>query len=423
MIRAAMVLLLPVALAQTVPMEVRLGAQAGTVQFSIPGASVPLVAEGADWVCTLEIVYRVVEPGGKTLDQATETIPVRLNAAQKQAAVAQPLALTRPLPKVAQAAELRVEMTARPAGVMFAGSLALTPASAAGNLALVPFQVEGQGGKFVTSVTAADLRVTEDGVEVPAQIHPVGGTARETVPVEVILLYDRGRNVTTIGGTLAGEFRKALLDEFPNARVAIYGVGDRLVRLAGLTRDVEALANASASIAAIPGRDMPLFSSIEAAMQRFEEGRAAVRILVVFAEGARQGTGGEPGTLASAMDAAQRAGVTIYPVAVAAQLAPTVSRTTTTRGQLSRPSSTGFSVASTAEFRTLAESGGKVLSVLPSGNVLPSVLGEVAKRLRDSYVASYQPAAGDKERRRKVKVTLREKGAGKVIGGERTVLR
>ena len=422
MIRAAVLLLMPVALAQTVPMDVRLGAQAGTVQFSIPGASVPLVAEGAEWVCTLEIVYRVVDREGKALDQATETIPVRLNAAQKAAAVAQPLALTRPLPKVAQPAELRVEITARPAGMVFAGALALEPGSTAANLALVPFQVEGPGGKFVTSLTAADIRVTEDGVEVPAQLHPVGGQARETVPVEVILLYDRGRNVTTIGGTAPGEFRKALLEEFPNLRVAIYGVGGRLVRLAGLTRDAEALANASSAIAAIPGGEMPLFSSIEAAMQRFEEGRAAVRILVVFAEGGRQNTAGA--TPASVLDAAGRAGVTIYPVSVAAQLAPTASRANNnTRGQLSRPSSTGFSVGTTGEFRALAESGGKVLSVLPSGNVLPSVLGEVAKRLRDSYVASYRPSVSDKERRRKVKVTLAEKGTGKLVGGERTVVR
>jgi hypothetical protein len=257
---------------------------------------------------------------------------------------------------------------------------------------------------------------------VPAQLHPVGGQARETVPVEVILLYDRGRNVTTIGGTAPGEFRKALLEEFPNLRMAIYGVGGRLVRLAGLTRDAEALGNASAAIAAIPGGEMPLFPSIEAAMQRFEEGRAAVRILVVFAEGGRQNAAGS--TPASVLDAAGRAGVTIYPVSVAAQLAPTASRVTNnTRGQLSRPSSTGFSVGTTGEFRALAESGGKVLSVLPSGNVLPGVLGEVAKRLRDSYVASYRPSASDKQRRRKVKVTLAEKGTGKVIGGERTVVR
>lgn len=65
MIRAALLLLAPLALAQVMPMEVRYGAQPRTVQFSIPGAAVPLVAEGADWVCTLEIVYRVVDREGR----------------------------------------------------------------------------------------------------------------------------------------------------------------------------------------------------------------------------------------------------------------------------------------------------------------------------------------------------------------------
>ena len=40
------VLLAPLALAQVMPMEVRYGAQPRTVQFSIPGAAVPLVAVG-----------------------------------------------------------------------------------------------------------------------------------------------------------------------------------------------------------------------------------------------------------------------------------------------------------------------------------------------------------------------------------------
>ena len=47
------------------------------------------------------------------------------------------------------------------------------------------------------------------------------------------------------------------------------------------------------------------------------------------------------------------------------------------------------------------------------------LLREVTKKLRDSYVAAYQPGEGE----RKVRVVLRDPSLGKVIGGTRTVVR
>jgi hypothetical protein len=74
---------------------------------------------------------------------------------------------------------------------------------------------------------------------------------------------------------------------------------------------------------------------------------------------------------------------------------------------------------SIAGYRRLAESGGQLLTVLPTGNSLPGLFAEIAKTLRYSYVASYRPSKGTRD----VKVELVEKKRGKVIGGVRTVVR
>lgn len=317
MIRAAILLLLPVALAQTVPMEVRYGAQTGTVQFSIPGTSVPLVAEGTDWVCTLEIVYRVTDREGKTLDQATETIPVRLNAAQKQAAVAQPLALTRPLPRHPAAAEFRVEMTGRPAGVTFAGSLPLGAASFSTevSVALLPFQVEQAGGKLATDLKDDDVAVMDGGEERKAKVSAIGGRQADAMPLDITLLFDRSGSMRSGAGADPEIFRKGILDEFPTARVAVYGFSDKLMQFTAHTRDEAALQRAVSQLNKVPPAGTPLYWAVAEAIGRFDRKRPALRILAVFSDGLDSGS---DVTFAQAMREAQAAGVSIYPVVVAA---------------------------------------------------------------------------------------------------------
>lgn len=414
--RAVLLLLAPLALAQTVPMEVRYGAQPRTVQFSIPGAAVPLVAEGAEWVCTLEIVYRVVDREGKTLDQAMETIPIRLNAAQRAAAVAQPLALTRPLPQHAEAAEFRVEMTGRPAGVVFAGALPLgTPSfSTEVSVALVPFQVERSGGKLVTDLKDDDVVVMEGEEARQAKVFAVGGRQADAMPVDITLLYDRSGSMRAGTGWDPEIFRKGLLDEFPTARIAVYGFSEKLIRLTAHTRDEAVLLRALSQLNTVPPAGTPLYFAVAETIRRFDRKRPAVRILAVFSDGLDSGS---DVTFAEAMREAQAAGVSIYPVVVAsaAPLPPGASR---------KKKGTGVGpmmarVGSAMQFRHLADSGGQDLSATPGMGTLPMLLREVTKKLRDSYVAAYQPGEGE----RKVRVVLRDRSRGKVIGGTRTVVR
>lgn len=417
MIRAAMVFLLPLAMAQTVPMEVRFGAQAGTVQFSIPGASVPLVAEGAEWVCTLEIVYRVVDREGKTLDQATETIPVRLNAAQRAAAVAQPLVLTRPLPRHSEAAEFRVEMTGRPAGVTFAGSLPLGAASFSTevSMALVPFQVERSGGKLVTDLKDDDVVVMDGGETRKAKVYAVGGRQADAMPLDIAVLFDRSGSMRSGAGADPEIFRKGILEEFPTARVAVYGFSNQLMQFTGPTRDEAELRWAMSQLNRVPAAGTPLYWAVAETIRRFDRKRPAVRILAVFSDGLDTGS---DVTFERALREAQAAGVTIYPVVVASAVPPPPPP----GRKAKKGSNVGPMMAAAGaaiQFRHLSDTGGLHMKALPGTDNLAVLFKEMGNRLRDSYVAAYPPSEGE----RKVRVALRDPSLGKVIGGTRTVVR
>ena len=419
MIRAALLLLAPVVWAQTSPMDVRFGAQAGTVQFSIPGAAVPLVAEGADWVCTLEIVYRVVDREGKTLDQATETIPVRLNTAQKQTATAQPLALTRPLPKHPAAAEFRVEMTGRPAGVTFAGSLPLGAASFSTevNLALVPFQVERAGGRLVTDLKDDDVVVMDGGEARKAKVYAIGGRQADAMPLDITLLFDRSGSMRAGAGADPEIFRKGILEEFPAARVAVYGFSEKLMQFTSHTRDEAELQRAVSQLNKVPPAGTPLYWAVAETIRRFDRKRPAVRILAVFSDGMDSGS---DVTFAQALREAQAAGVAIFPVVVASVAPPPPPPGAGRRAKKGSAVTPMMNAAGSAmQFRHLADSGGLDMSSAPGMNNLALLFKELGKKLRDAYVAAYQPAEGE----RKVRVVLRDPSRGKVIGGTRTVVR
>lgn len=443
--RAGLALLIPILAAQTLPLDVRRGEREGTVVFAIPGASLPLVQEGADWVGRLEMNYRVLGTNGQVLDQAEETVPVRLTAAQKVAMATQAVRIARPLPAVPGGTELRVGVTVRPAGTQFAGSMALGGATfqVDTSMALVPFQVEKSPGSFVSDLRAEEILVVEDGVAREAELQVLGRQGPAAVPVDITLLHDRSGSMGDAGSYNAEVFRKGLLDEFPNVRIAIYGFSDELVRFTPHTRDVEALNRASALVASIAPRTTPLFSSISRAMGGFDLGRPAVRILFVLSDGMASPM--DPESYATVLHTARRNGVAIYPVLVSNPMpakAPSPPPPSPRRPQVSSrkkgepppPVNEEADVemrrmqkaqqlvslnTSIAGYRRLAESGGQLLTVLPTGNSLPGLFAEIAKTLRYAYLASYRPSKGTKD----VKVELVDKKRGKVIGGVRTVVR
>jgi hypothetical protein len=418
----------PALWAQTLPLEIGRGEREGTVVIAVPAGG---ALEGQ-----LELVYRLIGAGGELLGQAAETIAVRV-------ATSQAVRIVRPLPVVAGAVELRVAMTARPAGTQFAGTMALGGATfqVDTNVALVPFQVQKSAGSFLTDLRAEEIRLLEDGVAREAELQMVGRQGPAAVPVDITLLYDRSGSMGDAGAYGAEVFRKGLLDEFPNVRIAIYGFSDQLVRFTPHTRDVEALNRASGLVSAIAPRSTPLFSSISRTMGGFDLGRPAVRILMVLSDGVASPIDLE--TSGSVLQTARRAGVAIYPVMVATPMParaplppppPPRPRTTSKKkgepqpvneradvemGRLQRTQQTMGDSMSIAGYRRLAESGGQLLTVLPTGNSLPGLFAEIAKTLRYSYVASYRPSKGTRD----VKVELVEKKRGKVIGGVRTVVR
>jgi hypothetical protein len=168
--------------------------------------------------------------------------------------------------------------------------------------------------------------------------------------------------------------------------------------------------------------------------------RPAVRILIVLSDG--ESTRFDSETYATVLQTARRAGVAIYPVLVANGMRPVAPPPSPPPPPRTKSKKKGEPVpvnetadvemrrmqrlqhavgggASIAGYRRLAESGGQLLTVLPTGNSLPGLFAEIAKTLRYSYVASYRPSKGTRD----VKVELVDKTRGNVIGGVRTVVR
>ena len=85
------------------------------------------------------------------------------------------------------------------------------------------------------------------------------------------------------------------------------------------------------------------------------------------------------------------------------------------------PSNSAISQSrSIAEFAKLAESGGDLSTSLADVDGLPA---ELAKGLRQTYVASYAMAEGGGRRAREVRVILKDKDLGRILGGVRVVVR
>lgn len=79
---------------------------------------------------------------------------------------------------------------------------------------------------------------------------------------------------------------------------------------------------------------------------------------------------------------------------------------------------------SAKEFQRLGErTGGKGLARTANRSAVESVLKEIAGQVRSMYVASYRPEEGDKPRERVVRVELKDKGAGRLNGAVRKVVR
>ena len=280
---------------------------------------------------------------------------------------------------------------------------------------------------MVAGLTAADVRLLEDGVEQQATVYAAGVLPAESAPVEIAMLYDCSGSVRAGGSLDPLVVRKGMLDSFPEARIAVYGFSEDLTQLVGFTRSEPELRRASGLLQGVKARGTYLFANIAEAVRRFDTTHPAIRILVVFSDGeTNKERDSENGERVARL--AREAGVAIYPVFTGPPMdmrQPVAARRSTSGGmnELSGAARRMTVASAAAEFARLTQTGGRSFTKVNGADLLPLLLGEISKTVKESYVAGYQPAAGEKVRARRVQVALRDAERGLVIGGSRTVVK
>ncbi len=400
-----------VAVGETIPLQIARG-EDGVARVSMAGAAIPLVQEGALWAASLAFTFRCLDATGKELERKAAVLPLRFDEARRAALLGERVSVSHTLAAGTEIFE--VSVVARPTGATGSATLAVggAPAFRAETaLVLVPFRVERAARGLVTPLTGDDIVLTEDGQPREAQVMAVEREAREAMGVDISLLFDCSGSVHALGALDPEVFRRGLLEEFPNVRIAVYGFSDDLVEMTKHTRDERALEAAAKAMALIPTRSTPLFGSIQTVIRGFDPERAAVRMLVVFSDG-ESTTPGDLGAAGGAVETARRAGVAIYPV----QLSAMAGRRKAEEKQ--------EAMISAQQYQKLAErTGGRGFARVSNQGAVEAVLREVAGSLRGLYVASYRPEAGETEREREVRIVLKDKRLGRISGGTRLVVR
>jgi VWFA-related protein len=272
-------------------------------------------------------------------------------------------------------------------------------------LAVVGFQLRQNKGQPIHNLRAEDIEVREDGVAQKIAVFEGGAVSPRTVPVEISLLFDCSASVDRIAAFGPQVFRDNLLDEFPNASIAIYGFSDDLVRLARPTRDAGALKKAMDMVAAVPKGDTPLFGSIaDTVRDAAATGANVIRMLVIFSDGESAWLGDE-GRAGEAARVAGESGTALFPV------------------MLSKSALSMESVDSIHDFMNLASAtGGRELQGLMGADVLPSILKALAAEIRSGYIAGFYVPVSRERKRHKIEVVLRSKDQGRLYGGSRILV-
>ena len=288
---------------------------------------------------------------------------------------------------------------------------------ATSQLALVSFQVLSAKGQLIRDLRPEEIELREDGV--PQKIaHFEGGAGRAgTTPVDVALLFDCSASVEVAGALDTNVFEKNILEEFENARIAIYGFSDYLIRTTAPTRDAVALKRAADSVRVVTPDATPLFGSIADAARDFgASSRPVVRMMAILSDG-ESSFPGDGDRVRESIEAARESGIALYPV-ILAKSAAVDSRT-----GVSTPTLTQNVVQSVGAFLGLAPAtGGRTLGGLMNTDVLPTILKSLATQIRGSYVAGYYPEQSASSRPHQVEIVLLDKKRGQLFGGTRTVV-
>ena len=314
------------------------------------------------------------------------------------------------------------------AGVLAAGLVAAPPPApqtpsfpAEAELVYVRFHVERKGA-YVGGLGKDQLRVLEDGKPQPIAVLETAATRDRTVLPEVTLVLDVSSSVMDerlLDETL---IREVLLGSLhAQARVALCAFGGRLACFAEPTRDASALTAAFADALRF-GQETRrqgtrLYASVaDVARQSAARGKAQ-RAMILFTDALDT----ENGSVDDAVDAVTQADVRVYAVKVSQAFQDTA------RGR--RPFS-GAPNRAMYDYRKLEldalpeETGGR--SFEPGTldeESLARILREIGAEISNEVVVGYEPTGPRTGARHKVKVELVDKSAGKVRGGERTLVR
>jgi len=286
---------------------------------------------------------------------------------------------------------------------------------AEGKLALVRFQVAGKKTDFVTDLSPGDIEIREDGVAQEVAFFEGGRLYTAQSHTDVYLLFDCSGSVQSAGLLDTHVFSAGLLDEFPNARLSIWGFsGTTLSRLSGPTRETANLAAAMEALHSLPPGGTPLYLSLTALVGQLRNAPGdSLPMIVVISDGI------DTTNSSAARLAAQKAGIPIFPVNINCQLDyDGITDLSRLVGSLQRVRQLQ------ADFVELAgPTGGKALkfeSKSPA-NLLDRILKMMAEEVRYTYSAGYYPTSGDTNSPHKVQVVLKNSNRGKVIGGSREV--
>jgi VWFA-related protein len=307
-----------------------------------------------------------------------------------------------------------------------------TDADQGAPVALIRFQVAPQKGKPVADLRAEDIEVREDGAARKIVALQGGAGNQRDIPMEISLLFDCGRMALSSGTLSPRVFHEGLLDEFPSASIAIYGFSPGLNRLAAPTRDQAALAKALETPLLVHPLSTFLMDHISRVMiDAGSSPGAAVRVVVVVSSGQTdQGSSSataQQERFERAVAIAQRANIAAYPVVLIAQLSSqdsTPSSAPAARSRTSGPQTTSSDISASTMLRTAgnfanlgASTGGRKLEVLTAGNMLPTVLKQIADEIRSEYVAGFQVSPSGSPKPHKIEVVMRNKDRGRIATG------
>ena len=311
------------------------------------------------------------------------------------------------------------------------------------SLALVRFHVVHKN-RYITDLKPENVVLLEDGAPRTFTVFENAMAANRTVPVEMTLLFDTSGSVVDEGLLDPLAFKETLLDNLENVTIAVYGFDRNMKRYSGPTRDYARLQAAFAALGTRGGKGEPielhlppkrkadpnsgtwLFEAVAAVSREAAATPGdATRMVLVFSDGF-------PSTDSRPEDAAdldRELGIPVYPVVLGhgkllqrmAEVEAMQKPFEPTSGTLSNLMAKQNEIL---EFARLGElTGGRSFDP-PSITltVMRSVLGSMVGQIRTEYVVGFAPEATGAPRKHKLEIRLRDKDAGKVTGGTRTVV-